>query len=229
MDSVSFYLHLLPLVHQKEAAHLLQLGLQGLHLRLGRSHAVIPGGVGGRVRGQRVLPLVDPAVGALLAVQTQVDLATLAAHRRPEPPAAVPFARVTERNVARRDPNPVVVPHPLLAMELQFAAGALQAAAFVALERRLVRTPAGVVLLAARGRARPLTCGCTLTTHREAPPVSGRVTPRQAGTTLDCDRRKQNCDALSVTRCDVTLTFMLKFSKDKKKLNSLRGKTWQTC
>lgn len=90
-----------------------------------------------------MLPLVDAAVGALLAVQTQVDLAALAAHSRPETTAAagavaVALAGVAKWNVARRYSNPVVVPHSLLAMELQLAAGALQAATFVALERGLV-------------------------------------------------------------------------------------------
>lgn len=137
------YLHLLSLVHQKEAAHLLQLGLQDLHLGLPGSQAVILGCSRRWVRCQRVLPLVDAAVGALLAVQTQVDLTALAAHHRSEASpvdgaAAVPLARVAEGNVARCDPNPVVVPHPLLAVELQLAAGALQAAAFIALERGLV-------------------------------------------------------------------------------------------
>ena len=137
------YLHLLPLVHQEEAAHLLQLGLQDLHLGLPGSQAVILGCPRRWVRCQRVLPLVDAAVGALLAVQTQVDLAALAAHHRSEASpvdraAAVPLARVAERNVSRCDPNPVVVPHPLLAVELQLAAGALQTAAFIALERGLV-------------------------------------------------------------------------------------------
>lgn len=90
-----------------------------------------------------MLPLVDSTVGAFLAVQTQVDLTTLAAHQRSEPStvvraAAVPFTRVTERNVAWRNPNPVVIPHPLLAMELQFTAGTLQAAAFITFKGSLI-------------------------------------------------------------------------------------------
>lgn len=83
-----------------------------------------------------MLLLVDPAVGALLAVQTQVDLTALAADQRSDPSAtgraaAVTFAGVTERNMARCYPNPVVIPHPLLAMELQFAPGTLQAATLI--------------------------------------------------------------------------------------------------
>lgn len=90
-----------------------------------------------------MLPLVDTAVGAFLAVQTQVDLTALAANHRPEPStvdraAAVTFARVAEGNVARCNPNPVVIPHPLLAMELQFTADTLQAAAFIALKGGLI-------------------------------------------------------------------------------------------
>lgn len=95
------------------------------------------------VRCQRVLPLVDSAVGAFLAVQTQVDLTTLAAHHCSEAStadgaAAVTFAGVAEGDVSRCNPNPVVIPHPLLAMELQLAAGTLQAAAFIAFKRSLI-------------------------------------------------------------------------------------------
>lgn len=160
------YLHLLLLVHQEEAAHPLDLSFQDLHLWLLGVHAVFLGRFDGRIHGHGVLPLVDAAVGALLAVQTQVGLAALAAHGRPEPTAAaVALAGVAKGNVARRDPNPVVVPHALLAMELQLAAGALQAAAFVALERGLIWTPAGVVLLAAQHRVHSFIYSWTLAAH----------------------------------------------------------------
>lgn len=87
-----------------------------------------------------MLPLVYPAMGPLLAIQTQVDLTALAAHHRPQPApvhpttAAVALTRVTEWNVSRGDADTVVVPHAFLTMELQLAADTLQASALVAFE-----------------------------------------------------------------------------------------------
>lgn len=114
-----------------------------------------------------MLPLVDSTVGALLAIQTQVNLTTLAADHRSESAraAAVPFAGVTEWNVALGDPNPVVIPHPLLAMELQFTAGTLQAAAFIAFKHSLVGTPAGVAFLTDEDCVHSFVYCWTLTTH----------------------------------------------------------------
>lgn len=134
------YLHFLPVINQQEAAHLLHLRPEDLHLRLPFRHAALLRSPGGGIGRQRVLPLVYPAVGAFLAVQAQVDLTALAAHRCSESASAavVTFAGVAEGNVTRPDPNPVVIPHALLPVELQFAAGTLQAAAFVAFIGRLV-------------------------------------------------------------------------------------------
>lgn len=116
--------------------NLLQLHLEDFHLRPLGAGAVVLGGSGRGVGRQRVLLLVDPTVGALLAVQTQVGLAALAAdHRSDSSPAhraaAVTFAGVTERHMARCNPNSLMIPHSVLAMELQLAAGALEAATFI--------------------------------------------------------------------------------------------------
>lgn len=101
------------------------------------------------------------AVCTLLAVQTQVDLAALTPDHGPEAravgrTAAVAFARVAERYMPWGDPNSVVVPHALLPVQLQLAAGTLQAAALVALVGGLVRAAAGVALLADQGTVHPL-------------------------------------------------------------------------
>lgn len=99
-----------------------------------------------------MLLLVAAAVGALLTVLAQVDLAVLAADHGPVPSAATlslgaPFAVVAVGDVARADGNPVVVLQPLLVVEFELAADTLQAAALVALERSFFRAAAGVTLL----------------------------------------------------------------------------------
>lgn len=104
-----------------------------------------------------MLFFTDTAVRSLLTVQTQIDFTSLAPDHRSQPtPVPVPLARIAVRYVAGRDADPVVVPHAVLAVELQLAAGALQAAAFVALEGGFLGAAAGVTLLAHQHSVHPL-------------------------------------------------------------------------
>lgn len=102
-----------------------------------------------------MLFFTNPAMRSLLTVQTKIDLTSMTPDNRSRA-TPVPFARIAVRYVARGDADPVVVPHAILTVELQLAAGALQAAAFVALEGGLVGTTAGVTLLADQGAVQAL-------------------------------------------------------------------------
>lgn len=163
------HLHLLFLINQKEAEHILYFGFQGLHLSIPSSHTPILG-VGRRVRGKGVLSLVHPTVGPLLAVKAQIYFTALATDHSSQATtihcaATVAFAGVAKRNVTRGDSDPVVVSHALLAMEFQLAADTLQAAALVTFKRSLVRASTGIALLTHWDGIHPLIYRLALTTH----------------------------------------------------------------
>lgn len=162
------YLHVFLFIHQKKAYDFLQFSFQRVQLFI-PSAAVLLHGFRGRVGCERVLSFTDPAVSPLLTVQTQVDFTSLTADHCSQPAPVrnppVPLAWIAVGYVARCDSDPVVVPHALLAVELQLAADALQAAAFVALKGGLVRATAGVTLLTNQDAVHSLLPCRALTAH----------------------------------------------------------------
>lgn len=120
-------------------------------------------------------PFVTPGVSPPLAFQAQVDLAGLAPHGRPLPHTwRVPvgaLAEVAVGDVAGPEAEALVVAQALLPVELLLAARALQAAALVTLEHRLVRPAARVALLAQQPRVQALLCWRGLRAHTQG----GRV------------------------------------------------------
>lgn len=103
-----------------------------------------------RVRCELVFLLVAPAVGALLTVLAQVDLAVLAADHRSMAFATISvtsFAVVTVRYMPGAYLNPLMVLQALLIVELELATDTLQALALIALKRSLLRATTGVTLL----------------------------------------------------------------------------------
>lgn len=162
------YLHVFLFIHQKKADDFLEFSFQRIQLFI-PSAAVLLRGFAGRVGSDRVLSFTDPAVSPLLTVQTQVDFTSLTADHCSQPPPVryptVTFTWIAVGYVARCDSDPVVVPHALLAVELQLAAHALQAAAFIALEGGLVSATAGVALLTNQDTVQPLLRWRALTAH----------------------------------------------------------------
>lgn len=152
-----------------KAGDFLQFGFELIQLLVSGAAVVLRRFTGRRVRSERVLSFTDPAVSPFLTVQAQVDFAPLTSDHCSQPTPvrhpSVTFARIAIGYVARCDSDPVVVPHALLTMELQLAADALQAAAFVALEGGLVRATAGVALLTNQDAVQPLLRRRALAAH----------------------------------------------------------------
>lgn len=103
-----------------------------------------------RIRCELVFLLVASAVGAFLTVLAQVNFAVLTADHGSMTFVTVSvtsFTIITVRYMPRTYLNPLVVLQTLLIMELQLTTNTLQAFAFIALKRSLLRATAGITLL----------------------------------------------------------------------------------